>query len=81
MFFNLNECQSAPQNINPVFNRSASNSEYLNNLDDASSVSDGDEFKDMEANGEKLFGTELFDEFPVNERKVKLEEQVNFFSS
>ena len=33
----------------------------------------------MEAIGEKLFGTELFEEFPVNERKVKLEEQVNFF--
>ena len=41
--------------------------------DDLSNV-DLDEFKDIDSNEEKLFGTELFDELPPEERQEKLNE-------
>lgn len=37
---------------------------------------DADEFKDMEQNDEKLYGTELYNELPYEERKIKFEENV-----
>ena len=44
--------------------------------DDLSNV-DLDEFKDIDSNEEKLFGTELFDELPPEERQEKLNELIN----
>jgi hypothetical protein len=61
---------------------STNNSNMISNisanlLDNISSVSgDLEEFKDIE-NEEKVYGTELFDELPMNERRFKLEEQVS----
>jgi hypothetical protein len=60
-------------------NKKELNLEYLNainNMDENSSISDIEEFKDMDSNEEKLFGTELFEDLPLNERRLKLEEQV-----
>ena len=43
--------------------------------DDDISLDASEEFKDME-NDEKLYGTELFNELPSDERKMKFEENV-----
>lgn len=48
----------------------------MNSLDDNSSMSDLEEFKELDANEDKLYGTELFEELPLTERKAKFEEQV-----
>ncbi len=48
--------------------------------DDLSNV-DLDEFKDIDSNEEKLFGTELFDELPPEERQEKLNELINKYQS
>ena len=37
---------------------------------------DIDDFKDVDSSEEKLFGTELYDELPLDERKAKFEETV-----
>lgn len=39
---------------------------------------DADEFKDMEQNDDKLYGTELYNELPYEERRIKFEENVSF---
>ena len=48
--------------------------------DDLSNV-DLDEFKDIDQNEEKLFGTELFDELPLEERKAKFDELITKYQS
>ena len=60
----------------------ASNNNNNNNLlNDDLANSDVDEFKDFDSNEEKLFGTELFEELPLDERKVKFDEQINKYQT
>ncbi len=64
---------------NVAFNKESMNLDYVNgmsNLEDNSSMSDMDEFKEVDANEDKLYGMDLFEELPVNERRAKFEEQV-----
>jgi len=69
------------EEINVAFNKENLNLDYLNgmnSLDDNSSMSDLDEFKEVDTNEDKLYGMDLFEELPVNERRAKFEEQVIF---
>jgi hypothetical protein len=50
----------------------------LNNLDDNSSVSDLEDYKEFDSNEDKLYGTDLYEDLPLNERKAKFDEQVSF---
>ena len=43
---------------------------------DGNSSSDIDEFKDVDPSEEKFFGSELYDELPIEERKLKYQETV-----
>lgn len=54
--------------IGPAFDNIDTNSDDLS--------LDTDEFKDMDQNDEKLYGTELYNELPYEERKIKFEENV-----
>ena len=51
----------------------------MNNLDDNSSVSDLEDYKEFDSNEDKLYGTDLYEDLPLNERKAKFDEQVSFF--
>lgn len=42
---------------------------------------DLEEFKDFDQNEEKLYGTELYNELPSDERKLKYEENVIILNS
>ena len=64
---------------NVAFHKESLNLDYLNgmnSLEDNSSMSDMDEFKEVEANEDKLYGMDLFEDLPVNERRAKFEEKV-----
>ena len=45
---------------------------------DGNSSSDIEEFKDVDPSEEKFFGSELYDELPIEERKVKYQETVEY---
>lgn len=66
------------------FDKNSLNLEYLNNmnnLDDNSSVSDLDEFKEIDTNEDKLYGTDLYEDLPLDERRAKFEEQILKYQS
>lgn len=67
---------------NVVFDKNNLNLEYLNNmnnLDDSSSVSDVEDYKEFDCNEDKLYGTDLYEDLPLNERRAKFDEQVNSY--
>lgn len=51
----------------------------MNNLDDSSSVSDVEDYKEFDCNEDKLYGTDLYEDLPLNERRAKFDEQVNSY--
>lgn len=42
---------------------------------------DSDDFKDVDPSEDKFFGSELFDDLPLEERKVKFEETIQKYQS
>jgi hypothetical protein len=69
--------QQQPQIPNATLLQTQSGDE---NDDDLSSL-DMDDFKDVDTSVEKLFGTELFEELPLEERKCKFEETIHKYQS